>query len=222
MTYASSTPVPPSCLVGLDISATFVTVNHNILLCRLEQDFGIIGHQLQWSASCVSSRSFCVHLGTSPSLCAVTSTGMPRGSVLDPLLLTSCVALFVCLIESYGIKYHKYADDTHLYAFLAVPPDSSITAWRTAPLNYSTGSGVTNCCSIQTSLMHASSAPATTTFQPAGVGQRLWYLHRGVRETEDSRCSIRQFTNFRRLHQWGDTCMPVSITYRHCVTYSDH
>ena len=48
-------------LVGLDISASFDTVNHNILLRRLKQDFGISGLQLQWLSSYLSAyHSVCI------------------------------------------------------------------------------------------------------------------------------------------------------------------
>ena len=87
-TDASSTVV----LVGLDIWTTFDMVNHNILLRRLKQDFGISGLSLQWLASYLSGRSFCVHLRRSSLSYVMTSTGVPQESVLGPLLFTSDVA----------------------------------------------------------------------------------------------------------------------------------
>ena len=48
------------------------------------------------------------------------------------------------------------------------------------------------------------------TFHSADINHTRWYLHLGVRETENSRCSIGKYANFRRPHH-GD-----------CVTYADH
>ena len=115
-------------LVGLDILATFDTVNYNILLRRLEQDFVISGNPLRWLASYLSSRSFCVYLSTSSSSYAMTSTDMSQGS--GPLPFTFYVVPICLLIKSYGIKYYKYANDTHLHASLTVPPDSSLHSFE--------------------------------------------------------------------------------------------
>ncbi len=43
-----------SLLVLLDLSAAFDTINHNILLNRLENSVGISGSALAWFKSCLS------------------------------------------------------------------------------------------------------------------------------------------------------------------------
>src|SRR5258706_71431 len=48
------------CLVGLDISVAFDTINHRVLLDRLKSDFGINGALLQWIGSYLEHRSFSV------------------------------------------------------------------------------------------------------------------------------------------------------------------
>ena len=50
-------------LVLLDLSAAFDTVNHEILLRRLETTFGITGTALQWFSSYLGNRSQRVAFG---------------------------------------------------------------------------------------------------------------------------------------------------------------
>ena len=110
-------------LVGLDISAAFDTVSHSKLLSRLEHDFGIEGAALLWIDSHLSNRTFFVRVGGSSSSVAESSSGVPHGSVLGPILFTAYVAPIGRLIESFGVAYHKYADDTQLYTALIAKSD---------------------------------------------------------------------------------------------------
>ena len=50
-------------LVSLDLSAAFDTIDHRILLNRLESTFGISGTALQWITSYLINRSQYVKLG---------------------------------------------------------------------------------------------------------------------------------------------------------------
>ena len=51
------------CLVLLDLLAAFDTVNHDILIARLLDRFGVGGTALEWFRSYLSGRSQCVAIG---------------------------------------------------------------------------------------------------------------------------------------------------------------
>ena len=50
-------------LMSLDISAAFDAVSHDILIQRLEEEFGVTGRCCQWIASNLTGRSFSVRFG---------------------------------------------------------------------------------------------------------------------------------------------------------------
>ncbi len=102
-------------LVLLDLSAAFDTIDHNILLNRLENRFGIDGSALNWFKSYLSNRLQCVCIGEAKSGYKCLSCGVPQGSVLGPLLFVMYTHGLGDVIRKYGLSYHLYADDTQLY-----------------------------------------------------------------------------------------------------------
>ncbi|KAI2648194.1 RNA-directed DNA polymerase from mobile element jockey [Labeo rohita] len=76
-------------LVLFDLSAAFDTVDHEVLLARLEQVVGIRGTVLSWFQSYLKNRSFSINIGQYYYLGAVPlSCGVPQGSILAPLLFS--------------------------------------------------------------------------------------------------------------------------------------
>ncbi|CAB4040056.1 Hypothetical predicted protein, partial [Paramuricea clavata] len=75
-------------LVFLDLSAAFDTVDHDILISRLQSSFGIKGNVLNWFSSYLSNRTQRVTLSGCVSDSFSLEQGIPQGSCLGPLLFT--------------------------------------------------------------------------------------------------------------------------------------
>ena len=105
-------------LVLLDLSATFDTVDHQVLLLRrLEVTYGITGTVLQWFRSHLTNSTQRVYVGFA------LPHGVPQGSCLGPLLFTMCASKLFEVVKSHLPKVHAYADDTQIY--LSFKPDSA-------------------------------------------------------------------------------------------------
>ena len=102
-------------LILLDLSAAFDTVDHTILLHRLEHWFGITGVALDWLKSYLLDRSQFVSTNGCLSEVAKLTCGVPQGSVLGPLLFTLYTVPLGSLLDKQNLHYHLYADDTQLY-----------------------------------------------------------------------------------------------------------
>ena len=76
-----------SVLTLLDLSAAFDTVDHGILLQRLQKSYGIEGFALDLFRSYLTDRVQHVRRRLSSSETKVVRFGLPQGSVLGPLIL---------------------------------------------------------------------------------------------------------------------------------------
>ena len=99
----------------LDLSAAFDTVNHTVLLERLEKTFHIKGDVLQWFGSYLHDRSFQVKIRCSVSNGVITFYGVPQGSILGPILFLLYISEIEQIAKLYGLDLHMFADDMQLY-----------------------------------------------------------------------------------------------------------
>jgi hypothetical protein len=102
-------------LVLLDLSAAFDTIDHTILLHRLQHYVGLCSTSLQWMQSYLEGRSQAVHVGEAVSKPAPLAIGVPQGSVLGPLLFLVYILPLMKLVSRHAISRHGFADDGQLY-----------------------------------------------------------------------------------------------------------
>ena len=98
--------------IFLDIAKAFDCVDHKILLYKLQQ-YGTRGIALQWFESHLSNHFQFVLNGANVSNYLPILKGVPRGSILGPILFI----LFIYDITNAvsAIKIVKYADETSVF-----------------------------------------------------------------------------------------------------------
>ena len=103
-----------NCVVFLDVRKAFHSINHEILLHKMHDYFGISGIHLKWFESYLSNREQQCMVNGQISSPKNIICGIPQRSILGPLL-------FLLYINDMpkSLKYvtpSMYADDTEIYA----------------------------------------------------------------------------------------------------------
>ena len=100
------------CGIFIDLQKVFDTVNHDILLSKLEH-YGVRGCALEWFRSYLSDRKQYVSVNGSNSSLLSINCGVPQGSVLGPLLFL----LYINDLPnaSKKLSFYLFADDTNIY-----------------------------------------------------------------------------------------------------------
>ena len=96
----------------LDFSKAFDTIDHNILVKKLEC-YGIRGKSNEWFCLYLANRKQYVEINDKKSITSTITCGVPQGSILGPLLF---IIYINDMHKASSLQCIHYADDTTLFS----------------------------------------------------------------------------------------------------------
>ena len=109
-------------VIYFDFAKAFDSVNHDIILRKLKNDYGIDGMLLKFICNYLKDRKQSVVLGNHRSSSKSVLSGVPQGSILGPILFV----LFINDLHhgiSEGTNMSLYADDTKIWRVISSESD---------------------------------------------------------------------------------------------------
>ena len=91
----------------LDLSAAFDTIDHTILLHRLDHVFGIHDAALHWFSSYLTNRTLTVTVNNRSSAPVTISCGVQQGFVLGPVLFVLYTAPLSDAMDRHSVLHHS-------------------------------------------------------------------------------------------------------------------
>ena len=110
--------------IYIDFSRAFDSVVHSKLLYKLS-NFGITGNLLAFISSFLSNRLQCVVTEHCFSEWVPVLSGVPQGSVLDPILFILYIDDISTICFNSKVSYKLFADDFKLYSKLTTDLDQA-------------------------------------------------------------------------------------------------
>ena len=101
--------------VLLDLSAAFDTVDHKILIRRLESNFKVSNVALQWMHSYLTGWTSLVKISEQVSAPWACEYGVPQRFIIGPILFSVYITPVSNIIRKHNLCYLIYADDIQLY-----------------------------------------------------------------------------------------------------------
>ena len=110
----------------MDLSAAFDTIDHDRLLNKLKDIYGLKVYINRWFKSYLNNRTYVVKIGDSTSSAGELIYGMPQDSMLEAILFTLYIQNFEAVALQFNLKINIYADDRNLYS--GFNPTNKLTA----------------------------------------------------------------------------------------------
>ena len=101
-----------TCSVFIELAKAFDTVDHDILLNKLEY-YGVCDESLSWFKNYFTGRKQFVHIDSQSSEELAITSGVPQGCILRPLLFIVYINDLPLCVKHCSVN--MYADDTVLY-----------------------------------------------------------------------------------------------------------